>query len=101
MLLETLSAAPVPELRSGGLGVREVKRLAKATGIDDARLGLILEVAAAAGLIASGMPSPPPEDGDGPTGRQPWPPTGSRKPRPPSGGICWPAPGWTCRPVPR
>ncbi|EUA50945.1 hypothetical protein I552_1886 [Mycobacterium xenopi 3993] len=71
VLLETLSAAPVPELRSGGLGVREVKRLAKATGIDDARLGLILEVAAAAGLIASGMPSPPPEDGDGPY----WAPT--------------------------
>ena len=60
MLLETLSAAPIPELRSGGLGVREVRRLAKVTGIDEARLGLILELAAAAGLIASGMPDPQP-----------------------------------------
>jgi hypothetical protein len=65
VVLETLGAAPVPELRSGGLGVREVKRLTKVTGIDDARLGLILEVAAAAALIASGMPDPQPSDGQG------------------------------------
>ena len=54
LVLETLGAAPIPELRSGGLGVRDVKRLAKITGIDDNRLGLILEVSAAAGLIAAG-----------------------------------------------
>jgi Helicase conserved C-terminal domain len=71
VILETFSAAPVAELRSGGLGVREVKRLAKSTGIDDARLGLILELAAAAGLIASGMPDPQPPDGEGPH----WAPT--------------------------
>ncbi|MBO0680234.1 helicase-associated domain-containing protein [Mycolicibacterium sp. S2-37] len=71
LLLETLSAAPVPELRSGGLGVRDVKRLTKSTGIDDGRLGLILEVAAAAGLIAAGMPDPDPGDGSGPF----WAPT--------------------------
>ncbi|HZE14578.1 MAG TPA: DNA-binding protein, partial [Mycobacterium sp.] len=71
VMLETFSAAPVAELRSGGLGVREVKRLAKSTGIDDARLGLILELAAAAGLIASGMPDPQPPDGEGPH----WAPT--------------------------
>lgn len=71
VLLQTLGTAPVPELRSGGLGVREVKRLAKATGIDEPRLGLILEVAAAAGLIASGMPDPEPPGGDGPY----WAPT--------------------------
>ena len=71
VLLQTLGTAPVPELRSGGLGVREVKRLAKATGIDEPRLGLILEVAAAAGLIASGMPDPEPPSGDGPY----WAPT--------------------------
>ncbi|MGD9516609.1 MAG: DNA-binding protein, partial [Mycolicibacterium sp.] len=65
VLLETLSAAPVPELRSGGLGVREVKRLTKVTGIDERRLALILEVAAAAGLIAPGMPEPDPLDGAG------------------------------------
>jgi hypothetical protein len=71
VLLENLSTTPVPELRSGGLGVREVKRLAKTTGIDEPRLGLILEVAAAAGLIASGMPDPEPVNGDGPY----WAPT--------------------------
>ncbi len=71
VMLDTLSTAPVPELRSGGLGVREVKRLAKLTGIDDARLGLLLELAAAAGLIASGMPDPPPSEGVGPF----WAPT--------------------------
>lgn len=62
MVIESLSAAPIPELRSGGLGVREAKRLSKATGIDEPRLGLILELAAAAGLIASGVPDPGPVD---------------------------------------
>ena len=62
LVLETLSAAPVPELRSGGLGVRDVKRLTKVTGIDERRLGLILELSAAAGLIAPGMPEPDPGD---------------------------------------
>lgn len=71
LLLETLSAAPIPELRSGGLGVRDMKRLTKATGIDEQRLGLLLEVSAAAGLIASGMPEPDPADGNGPY----WAPT--------------------------
>ncbi|MGH3632743.1 helicase-associated domain-containing protein [Mycobacterium sp.] len=69
--LETLSTTPVLQLRGGGLGVREVKRLAKVTGIDDARLGLILELAAAAGLVASGIPHPQPDDGQGPY----WAPT--------------------------
>ncbi|MFV8319691.1 helicase-associated domain-containing protein [Mycobacterium sp. 23] len=71
VLLENLSTAPVSELRSGGLGIRELKRLAKVTGIDESRLGLILEIAAAAGLIASGMPDPDPAHGDGPY----WAPT--------------------------
>ncbi len=65
VVLDNLSAAPVPELRNGGLGVRELKRLGKATGIDEPRLGLILELAAASGLIASGIPDPePPGDSD-------------------------------------
>lgn len=71
VLLETLSAAPVSELRSGGLGIREVKRLSKVTGIDEQRLGLLLEVTAAAGLIASGMPDPEPVTGEAPY----WAPT--------------------------
>ena len=71
VLLENLGTAPVVELRSGGLGIREVKRLAKSTGMDEPRLGLVLEVAAAAGLIASGVPDPEPPRGDGPF----WAPT--------------------------
>jgi hypothetical protein len=71
VLLETLGAAPISELRSGGLGVREIRRLAKVTGIDEARLGLILELAAAAGLIASGLPDPQPASGEAPF----WAPT--------------------------
>ena len=71
VLLETLGAAPISELRNGGLGVREVRRLAKVTGIDEARLGLILELAAAAGLIASGLPEPQPSNGEAPY----WAPT--------------------------
>jgi len=71
VLLETLGAAPISELRSGGLGVREVRRLAKVTGIDEARLGLILELASAAGLIAGGLPDPQPAGGEAPY----WAPT--------------------------
>ncbi|MGI9162779.1 MAG: helicase-associated domain-containing protein [Mycobacterium sp.] len=62
VILESLSATPVPELRTGGLGVRESRRLAKTTGIDEQRLGLVLELIAAAGLIASGVPDPAPAD---------------------------------------
>ncbi|OBK33786.1 DNA-binding protein [Mycobacterium sp. 1245111.1] len=71
LLIESLSAAPISELRSGGLGVREVRRLAKITGVEEARLGLVLELAAAAGLIASGLPDPLPSVGDPPY----WAPT--------------------------
>lgn len=58
VLIDTLSRTPVPELRTGGLGVREFKRLVKATGIGEARLGLLLEVAASARLIAADYPDP-------------------------------------------
>lgn len=71
VLIENLSTAPVSELRSGGLGIRELKRLAKVTGIEEPRLGLLLEIASSAGLIASGMPDPEPSHGDGPY----WAPT--------------------------
>jgi hypothetical protein len=71
LVLETMGATPVPELRSGGLGVRDVKRLTKLTGIDEGRLGLILEMSSAAGLIAVGKPEPDALDGSGPY----WAPT--------------------------
>jgi Helicase conserved C-terminal domain len=71
VVLEYLSNSPIPELRSGGLGIRELKRLSKGTGVDEDRLALILEIASAAGLIAAGVPEPDPLDGTGPY----WAPT--------------------------
>ena len=71
VLLETLSSSPVPELRNGGLGIRDVKRLTKTTGVAEPRLALLLELAAAAGLIAAGMPDPDPGAGTAPY----WAPT--------------------------
>ncbi|MBF9134282.1 helicase-associated domain-containing protein [Plantactinospora sp. S1510] len=49
-LLEQLAAEPAPVLRSGGLGVRDQRRLARATGLDESTTALLLEVAYAAGL---------------------------------------------------
>ncbi|PWU51654.1 hypothetical protein DLJ47_20965 [Micromonospora sp. S4605] len=50
-LLENLAAEPVPVLRSGGLGVRELRRLARVGGVDEPTAALLLEVAYAAGLF--------------------------------------------------
>ncbi|CAJ1494257.1 helicase-associated domain-containing protein [[Mycobacterium] kokjensenii] len=58
VVLACLGESPAPELRGGGLGIREVKRLAKTTGIDETRLGLLLELAATARLIAADFPDP-------------------------------------------
>ena len=71
LVIQTLSDAPVSELRSGGLGVRDVKKLTKLTGIDEQRLALILELSAAAGLLAPGTPDPEPAAGNSPY----WAPT--------------------------
>ncbi|MFV2101894.1 helicase-associated domain-containing protein [Micromonospora sp. LOL_024] len=49
-LLEQLAAEPAPVLRSGGIGVRDLRRLARATGLDESTAALLLEVAYAAGL---------------------------------------------------
>ncbi|SCL17814.1 Helicase conserved C-terminal domain-containing protein [Micromonospora rhizosphaerae] len=50
-LLESLAADPVPVLRSGGVGVRDLRRLAKGLGLDEPTTALLFEVAYAAGLI--------------------------------------------------
>lgn len=60
-LLDALGRAPAPALRAGGLGVRELRRLAKQTGVDEARAGLLLELLAAAKLVEKGLPDPPPD----------------------------------------
>jgi hypothetical protein len=52
-VLDALAAEPPPVLRSGGLGVRDLRRLAKTTGLDEPTTALVLEVAYAAGLIGA------------------------------------------------
>lgn len=50
-LLDQVRRGPVATLRTGGVGVREARRLADALGTDPADAGWLLELAAAAGLI--------------------------------------------------
>ncbi|GAB3947710.1 hypothetical protein GCM10027614_43450 [Micromonospora vulcania] len=50
-LLEQLTAEPAPVLRSGGIGVRDLRRLARTAGLDEPNAALLLEVAYAAGLL--------------------------------------------------
>lgn len=51
-LLENIGKTPLPLLKNGGVGVREVKRLARETGCAEEETRLILEVSAVARLIA-------------------------------------------------
>jgi hypothetical protein len=50
-LLEALATEPAPVLRAGGLGVRDLKRLARSAGVDEPGAALLLETAHAAGLL--------------------------------------------------
>ncbi|WFE25275.1 helicase-associated domain-containing protein [Solwaraspora sp. WMMD791] len=50
-LLEAVATEPVPMLRTGGIGVRELRRLARVGGISEQLAGLVIEVGYAAGLI--------------------------------------------------
>ncbi|AKE88874.1 helicase-associated domain-containing protein [Rhodococcus aetherivorans] len=59
-LIDALAALPAPALKSGGLGVRELRRLAKTVDVDEQLAALLVEVLAAAGLISRGVPQPPP-----------------------------------------
>jgi len=52
-LLEVIGQNPPPALKSGGLGVRELRRLAKAMGEDEASTALDIELLAAAAIIAT------------------------------------------------
>ncbi|WP_084962411.1 helicase-associated domain-containing protein [Thermoactinospora rubra] len=51
-LLDNAAKAPVPLLKTGGVGVREVRRLAKETGCDEDETRLLLEICAVARLLA-------------------------------------------------
>ncbi|QHT58092.1 hypothetical protein GXP71_19740 [Cellulomonas sp. H30R-01] len=44
--------APAPVLRSGGLGVRELRRVATTLEVDEAEAAFVVELAGAAGLVA-------------------------------------------------
>ena len=50
-LLHAVRAQPLATLRSGGVGVREMKRLAETLRIDQHRAGLLLELSALSGLL--------------------------------------------------
>ncbi|MET3141884.1 UNVERIFIED_ORG: hypothetical protein ABIB13_001586 [Arthrobacter sp. UYEF2] len=50
-LLHAVREQPLATLRSGGVGVREMKRLAETLRIDQHRAGLLLEISALAGLL--------------------------------------------------
>jgi hypothetical protein len=52
-LAKSWTAQPPSMLRSGGLGVRELKRTAKDLGVDEATTALIAEIASAGGLVNS------------------------------------------------
>ncbi len=55
MLLDHWSTEPPGVLRSGGLGVRELRATARMLQIEEPRAALIVEVVSAAGLVAEGM----------------------------------------------
>lgn len=51
LLLEALSSEPMPLLRAGGVGIRELRRLARAVGVTESTAALLVEVGYAAGLL--------------------------------------------------
>lgn len=63
-LLARWSEQPPPVLKAGGLGVRELRRLARELEVDDTRATLLAELAVGAGLVA-----------DSPTTTPEWVPT--------------------------
>jgi len=52
VLLTAWSAEPPPVLRSGGLGVRDLRKASRDLDLDAAETGLLIEVLVAAGLVA-------------------------------------------------
>ncbi len=54
LALETWGAEPPSVLRSGGVGVRDVKALATALDVDVDQAGFVVEIARAGGLLATG-----------------------------------------------
>ena len=71
-ILRCLGDTPASVLRSGALGVRELRRIAKVTGLDQARVSFVVELLAFLRLIDAGFPDPPPAND---TGEQAFAPT--------------------------
>lgn len=59
VLLATWTDAPAPLLRAGGLGVRDLRRVAAAMEADEASAAFVLELASTAGLVADDGEAPP------------------------------------------
>lgn len=64
-LITILGATPAAVLRSGALGVRELRRLAKLTGLETQRVAFLIELAAYLRLIDAGFPEPAPPNDSG------------------------------------
>ncbi|MGE5828903.1 MAG: helicase-associated domain-containing protein [Micromonosporaceae bacterium] len=58
-LLHALAETPTPVLRAGGLGVRDLRRLARDSGTTEAVAATLLEIAFTAGLLGQSDPSEP------------------------------------------
>jgi hypothetical protein len=58
-LLTAWSRQPPPVLKSGGLGVRETRKIARELEVDDAQATLLVELAAGAGLVADSQATTP------------------------------------------
>jgi hypothetical protein len=55
-LLEALAAETAPVLKSGGLGIRDLRRVARAAGVDEQFAAALLEAASATGLLGETEP---------------------------------------------
>lgn len=53
-VLDVVGAVPAQRVKAGGIGIRELRRVAKAAGLTEERAALLLELLAAAGLLAEG-----------------------------------------------
>lgn len=62
-VLHLLGENPAAVLRSGALGIRELRRLSKATGLSVTRVGLVVELLGYLRFIDAGYPDPPPTVG--------------------------------------
>ena len=93
-VLDSLGRTPAPELSSSGIGIRELRRIAKDTGLTAQRVGLILELCAAQQLIAVGYAQP---ESQGYDAARIWAPTRSPMRGPTTilraSGRAWPRPG--------